>query len=156
MAEAALAFPVFIFLVLGLVELGRAAYIQSALSVAAQQAASQISINARKRGAYDVGSFTQYVNRIRFPGAVVDSSQFTFDVRDALNNSTVANNQADATRSTKVIVTVRFPPPGNNSLKVPIVDIGNILGTPIFGQNGLELSTSATGFLERSRRPTIN
>lgn len=153
--EVALAMPIFLFLIFSLVEIGRAAYIQSTLSIAAQQAASSIGTSSRRGSSYDVSSFKTAADRIRFPGAIVDSSQFTFDVTDRNNNSTVVNGQASGATSTKVVVTVAFPPP-NNNLKVPIFDIGQIIGTPIFGNNGIRLSSSATKFLERSRRPVIN
>lgn len=154
--ETALAMPVFLFLILALVELGRIAYIQSALGIAAQQVAEQIGINAQRTSTYNVASFKRFADRVRIQGAVVSSSQFTFDVTDANNNSTVNNGEADGVASTKVVVNVSFPPPGRNNLQVPIFDIGRLLGAPIFGDNGIRLTSSATKFLERSRRPTLN
>lgn len=154
--EVALAMPIFLFLIFSLVELGRAAYIKSTLAVAAQQVASRIGTGVKRAGTYDVAGFTTFTNDIRFPGAVINSSQFRFDVTDTTNNSTVNNGQANGTTSTKVVVTVSFPPPGNNQIKVPLFDLGRLIGVPIFGQNGLQLSASATKFLERSRRPTLN
>lgn len=154
--EVALAMPIFLFLIFSLVELGRMTYIKSTLSIAAQQVASKIGTNVRRSATYNVSDFRAYANNIRFPGAVINSSQFSFDVTDSTNNSTVTNGQANGSTSTKVVVTVTFPPPNNNSIKVPLFDIGRLIGAPIFGENGLQLSASATKFLERSRRPTVN
>lgn len=154
-AESAIALPIFFFLIFSLIEFTRAVYIQNTLGVAAQQAASNIAINAKKSPGYNLTGFSNYVNNIRFPGSVVNSGQFSFQVVDVNNNNTVTNNQADGTTSTKVIVTVTFPPP-DNSLKLPIVDPGNLIGTPIFGAGGVMFSGTATAFLERSRRPILN
>ncbi|MBI1857930.1 MAG: pilus assembly protein [Candidatus Melainabacteria bacterium] len=154
--EVALAMPLFLFLIFALVEFGRLAYIQSALSIAAQQAASSIGVGAQRTSTYNVASFSGFADRVRMPGAVISSSQFRFDVADSSNNSTVNNGEADGIQSTKVTVTVSFPPPNNNSMRVPIFDLGKLIGTPIFGENGIQLSGSATKFLERSRRPILN
>lgn len=156
LAEAALTFPVFLLLIFSVMELSRALYVYNILGVAAQQVAAKIAINAKRTPAYNIGGFTTYADQVRFPGAVVDSTQFSFNVTDALNNGTVVNGQANGATSTKVVVTVVFPPPADSSLKIPIIDPGNLIGMPVFGADGLMLSGSATCFLERSRRPTLN
>ncbi len=155
-AETALVIPVFLLLIFSLIEISRAVYIQNTLGVAAQQVASRISIGTRRSSSYDVASFSTFTTSVRFPGSVVSSDQFSFDVTDASNMSTVAGGMADGTLSTKIVVNVIFPPPSNPSLKIPVVDPGNLIGVPIFGADGLMLSSSATCFLERSRRPTLN
>lgn len=154
--EAALAIPIFFMIVFTLVELGRAMYVLNTLDIAAQRVAGLIGSNARRSPSYNVSSFTQYANGVRFPGSVIESNQFSFDVTDATNNSTVVNGIAAGAASTKVVVTVSFPPPSNPSYRIPIIDPGGLIGLPIFGQNGLPLSATATCFLERSRRPTLN
>ena len=156
MVETALTIPIFLLLIFSLIEMSRALYVYNTLGVAAQLVANQISIQTKRTSTYNVGSFSSYADQIRFPGSVVDSSQFSFDVTDALNNSTVAGGLANGATSTKVVVTVAFPPATDPSLKIPLVDPGNLIGTPIFGAGGLMLSSSATCFLERSRRPTLN
>ena len=156
LAEAGLAIPIFLFIIFGLIEMSRMLYIKSTLSSAAQQVASLISINSKKSPGYNLSGFTAYANRVRFPGSVVNSNQFSFNISDASNNSTVTNGVANGVTSTKVIVTVVFPPPGNNSLRVPLFDPGRLFGAPLFGQNGLQFSTQAVCFLERSRRPVLN
>ena len=156
MVETALTIPVFLLLILSLVEMSRALYVYNTLGVAAQLVADQIAINTKRTSTYNIGGFSSYANQVRFPGSVVDSSQFSFDVTDASNNSTVAGGLANGATSTKVVVTVVFPPATDPSLKIPLVDPGNLIGTPIFGAGGLMLSGSATCFLERSRRPTLN
>jgi Flp pilus assembly protein TadG len=156
MAEFALTIPVFLLIIFSFMELGRALYVQNTLAIAAQKAAALIAINAKRTSTYTVSGFSAYASQIRFPGAVVSNDQFSFDVTDALGNSTVLNGEANGGTSTKVVVMVTFPPPSNPSLRIPIVDPGNLIGMPVFGQNGLTLSTSATCFLERSRRPSLN
>ena len=156
LVETALTIPIFLLLIFSLIEISRALYVYNTLGVAAQLVADQIAINAKRTSTYNVGGFTTFANQVRFPGSVVDSSQFSFDVTDALNNSTVAGGLANGSTSTKVVVTVIFPPVTDPSLKIPLVDPGNLIGTPIFGAAGLMLSSSATCFLERSRRPTLN
>ena len=156
LVETALAIPVFLMVIFSVIELSRAMYVLNTLGIAAQKVADKIAINASKRPAYNLSGFSQYADQVRFPGSVVDSSQFSFDVTNASNGSTVSNGQADSVASTKVIVSIVFPPPGNSSLKIPIFDPGNFIGHPIFGQNGLTLTSSATCFLERSRRPILN
>ena len=156
LVETALTIPVFLMLIFSLMEMSRALYVYNTLSIAAQQVAGRIAINAKRTSTYNVGGFTTYADQVRFPGSVVDSSQFSFDVTDALNMPTVMNGQADGATSTKVVVTVTFPPATDSSLKIPVVDPGNLIGIPIFGAGGLMLSGSATCFLERSRRPTLN
>lgn len=158
MAEAALAIPIFFMVVFTLVEFGRAMYIWNTLDIAAQRVAALIGANATRAPNYNLSSFRQYANRIRFPGSVINSNQFSFDVTNALNTSTVnpATQQASGSTSTKVVVTARFPPPNNRIYKIPLFDPGNLIGLPIFGPTGLTITSSATCFLERSRRPTIN
>lgn len=154
--EAAIALPIFLFLIFGLIEMSRMLYIKSTMSVAAQQVANLISTSASRTPSYNIPSFSTYANRVRFPGSVIDSSQFRFDVVDVNNASTVTDGMADGATSTKVVVTVIFPPPSNPELKVPLIDIGLLFGTPLFGPNGLVLSAQAICFLERSRRPILN
>ena len=156
LAETALTIPIFLLLIFSLIELSRALYVYNTLGIAAQQVAGKIAINSKKTSTYAVSGFSTYADQVRFPGSVVDSSQFSFDVTNAANNSTVVNGQADGATSTKVVVTVVFPPASDSSLKIPVVDPGNLIGMPIFGVDGLMLSSSATCFLERSRRPTLN
>lgn len=156
LVETALTLPIFLMLIFSLLELGRALYVYNTLSIAAQQVATQISIKEKRAATYNIAGFSSYANQVRFPGAVVDSSQFAFDVTNATNNSTVTNGQADGATSTKVVVTVTFPPSTDSSLKIPLVDPGDFIGMPIFGMDGLMLSGSAVCFLERSRRPTLN
>ena len=156
MVETALTIPVFLLLIFSLIEMSRALYVYNTLGVAAQLVASKIAINTKRTSAYNVGGFSSYADQVRFPGSVVDSSQFSFDVTDALNNTTVTGGLANGATSTKVVVTVAFPPATDPSLKIPLIDPGNLIGTPIFGAGGLMLSSSATCFLERSRRPTLN
>jgi Flp pilus assembly protein TadG len=157
-AEAALAIPLFFMVVFTMVELGRAMYIWNTLDIAAQRVAALIGTSAKRGPNYNLSSFRQYADRVRFPGSVIDSNQFSFDVTDALNNSTVnpATQQATGGTSTKVVITARFPPPNNRTYKIPLFDPGNLIGLPIFGPAGLTITSSATCFLERSRRPTIN
>lgn len=155
MVETALAIPMFLMVIFTLVEVGRAMYVLNTLDVAAQRVASLIGTNAARASTYNVSTFSQYADQVRIPGSVISSSQFSFDVRDALNNGTVVNGQASSATSTKVVVTVNFPPPGQDSYKIPVFDPGLLIGIPIFGPAGLPLSSSATCFLERSRRPTI-
>lgn len=154
--EAALAIPIFLMIIFTLIELGRAMYVLSTLDIAAQRVASLVGANATRTSTYNVSSFRQYADQIRFPGSVIDSGQFSFDVTDTLNNTTVNMGQANAITSTKVVVTVSFPPPNDSSYRIPIFDPGLLIGVPIFGPGGLPLSSSATCFLERSRRPTLN
>ncbi len=156
MVETALTIPLFLLLIFTLIEMSRALYVYNTLGVAAQLVADQIAIKAKRTSTYNVGGFSSFANGVRFPGSVVDSSQFSFNVTDALNNSTVTGGLANGATSTKVVVTVVFPPATDPSLKIPLVDPGNLIGTPIFGMDGLMLSGSATCFLERSRRPTLN
>jgi len=156
LVEMALTLPIFFMVVFSFMELSRAMYVLNTLNIAAQKVASKISINAKRGSSYDLNSFTQYTNQVRFPGSVISSDQFSFDVVNALNNSTVTNGQADGALSTKVVVTVRFPPPSSPGLKIPIFDPGALVGIPIFGPDGLMLSSQAVCFLERSRRPTLN
>ena len=156
LAETALTIPIFLLLMFSLVELSRALYIYNTLGIAAQQVAGKIAINAKRTSTYDLAGFTTYADQVRFPGSVVASNQFTFNVTDAANNSTVAGGQANGATSTKVVVNVIFPPASDPSLKIPFVDPGNLIGVPVFGVDGLMLSGSATCFLERSRRPTLN
>ena len=156
MAEFALAAPVFLFMIFSLIEFGRAMYVLNTLSVAAQQAASAIGIEARRTNTYNVGSFASHTRNIRFPGSVVNQNQFSFDVTNAQGGSTVVNGQADGATSTKVVVTVTFPPPGDRARRIPIFDPGNLIGRPVFGIGGLMLTGQATSFIERSRRPTLN
>ena len=156
LAETALTIPVFLLLIFSLIEMSRALYVYNTLGIAAQQVAGNISINAKKTSTYNVGGFSTYADQVRFPGSVVNSNQFTFDVTDATNNSTVAGGLADGAMSTKVVVNVTFPPASDPSLKIPFFDPGNLIGVPVFGAGGLMLSGSATCFLERSRRPTLN
>ncbi|MBI2995880.1 MAG: pilus assembly protein [Candidatus Melainabacteria bacterium] len=155
MVEAAFAIPVFLFLIFGLLELSRIMYIKNALNIAAQQVASSISIHAKRTATYDVASFSTYAASIHYPGAVFSSSQFSFNVTNASNSSTVTNGQADGIASTKVVVNAIFPPP-NSGVKVPTFDPGRLFGAPIFGRNGIQLSAQAICFLERSRRPVLN
>ena len=156
MVELALAMPIFLLLIFSLIELARTMYILNSLNVAAQQVATQIAIRSKRSPSYNISSFSTFADQVRFQGAVVSTNQFSFDVTNAANSSTVTNGQADGGASTKVVVTVRFPPPDDPSLKIPVFDPGNLIGVPIFGENGLQLSSSATCFLERSRRPTLN
>lgn len=156
MVETAIAIPVFLLVIFSFMEIARALYVMNTLNIAAQKVAGKIAINAKRTSTYSLSNFEQYADQVQFPGSVVDSSQFSFDVTDATNNSTVSNGQADGATSTKVVVTVTFPPQGNTALRIPVVDPGNLIGRPIFGQNGLTLSSSATCFLERSRRPQLN
>lgn len=155
-AETAIALPIFLFLIFSLVEFTRAIYVQNTIGIAAQQVASDIAVNVKRTSSYNIASFSTYANKVRFPGSVIDSGQFSFDVTDASNNTTVSNGQANSSTSTKVVVTVSFPPASKPSIKIPIVDPGNLIGRPIFGAGGLKLSSSATSFLERSRRPILN
>jgi len=156
MVETAFAVPVFLLIVFSFFEVSRALYVMSTLGAAAQKVASKISTGARRSPNYSISGFAGYTNGIRFPGSVIDSSQFSFDVTNPSNSSTVSNGQADGATSTKVVVTVSFPPANNNTFKIPIFDPGNLINRPIFGASGLKLSSSATCFLERSRRPTLN
>lgn len=158
MAEAALAIPIFFMVVFMLVEFGRAMYIWNTLDMAAQRVAALIGTSERRSPNYRLANFRQYADRVRFPGSVIDSNQFSFDVVNPTNSSTVnpATQQATGSTSTKVVVTARFPPPNNNTYKIPLFDPGNLIGLPIFGPAGLTITSSATCFLERSRRPTIN
>lgn len=155
MVEAAFAIPILLFLVFGSIELSRMLYIRNALSTAAQQVASLISTQSTDPYTYNLSNFTQYADQIRYPGAVLNSDQFSFDVLDSSNTTTVAGGTADASMSTKVLVTVIFPPPGDTSHKVPMVDPGNLFGAPVFGENGLVLMAEAVCFLEGSRRPVL-
>lgn len=154
--EAALAIPIFLMMIFTLIEFGRTVYVLNTLNVAAQQVANSIAKNATRAGSYNLSNFGNFTANIYFPGSVINSNQFSFDVRDASNNSTVMNGLAPTNISTKVVVTVNFPPPSNPGYKIPLFDPGNLIGLPIFGINGLPLSASATCFLERSRRPILN
>ena len=156
MVETALTIPIFLMLIFSLIELSRALYVYNTLSIAAQQVAGKIAINARRTPGYNLSGFTVYADQVRFPGSIVDSGQFAFDITNATNNGTVVNGQANGATSTKVVVNVTFPPASDPSLKIPFFDPGNLIGVPIFGMDGLMLSGSATCFLERSRRPTLN
>ncbi len=156
MVETALTIPIFLLLIFTLIEMSRALYVYNTLGVAAQLVADQIAIQTKRTSTYNVGGFSSFANGVRFPGSVVDSSQFSFDVTDASNNSTVTGGLANGATSTKVVVTVVFPPVTDPSLKIPLVDPGDFVGAPVFGMDGLMLSGSATCFLERSRRPTLN
>lgn len=156
MVETALAVPVFLLIVFSFFEVSRALYVMNTLGAAAQKVASKIAVGARRSPTYSVSGFTRYADQVRFPGSVIDSSQFSFDVTNASNSSTVSNGQADGATSTKVLVTVSFPPANNSAVKIPVFDPGNLVGLPIFGPNGLRLTSSATCFLERSRRPSLN
>lgn len=157
LAEAGLAIPIFLFMIFGLIEVSRMLYIKSTLSSAAQQVASLISTKATKTASnYNLSSFKSYADGVRYPGSVIDSNQFSFDVSDASNNSTVTNGTASGATSTKVVVTVVFPPSSSSAYKVPFFDPGLLFGTPLFGQNGLSFSTQAVCFLEKSRRPILN
>ncbi len=156
-AEAGIAIPIFLFMIFGIIEISRMLYIKSTLSSAAQQVADLISINATKTASnYTLSSFKSFADSVRYPGSVIDSNQFSFDVSDASNNSTVANGTASGITSTKVVVTVKFPPSSSSVYKVPFFDPGLLFGTPLFGQNGLSFSTQAVCFLEKSRRPILN
>ena len=155
-AEFALAIPIFLMLVIGLIEVSRALYIQNTMSIAAQRVANLISVNTKRTSSYNLSGFGAYTSQVRFPGSVVSSDQFSFDVTNAAGASTVAGGLADGATSTKVVVMVVFPPPGDPSLKIPIADPGNLVGIPVFGPDGLQLNASATCFIERSRRPTLN
>jgi Flp pilus assembly protein TadG len=156
LVEAALAIPVFLFLVFGFIEMSRMLYIKATMSAAAQQVANLIAVNAKRTPSYNVSNFSTYADAVRFPGSVISSGQFSFNVTDAGNNTTVTNGMADGALSTKVVITVVFPPPGDSTLKVPLLDPGRLFGAPLFGQNGLQLSAQAVSFLERSRRPVLN
>lgn len=156
LVETALAIPTFVMVIFAFIELSRAMYIQNTLGIAAQKVAAQIAINEKRTPGYALSRFTQYADQVRFPGAIVDSSQFSFDVTNSTGGTTVSNSTADGAASTKVVVTVSFPPPNNTSLKIPIFDPGALIGRPIFGPGGLNLSSQAVSFLERSRRPTLN
>lgn len=156
MIETALGIPVFLMTIFAFFELSRALYVHSTLGIAAQKVASKISVNAKRTSTYNVSGFRQYADQVRFPGAVTNSDQFSFDVVNAQGGGTVINGQADGAASTKVIVTVSFPSATDSTYKIPVFDPGGIIGRPIFGADGLMLSSSATCFLERSRRPTIN
>lgn len=156
MVELALTMPIFLLVIFSFIELSRALYIFSTLSIAAQKVASKISVGAKRTPVYNLSGFGIYADQVRFPGAVVDSNQFSFDVTDASNTSTVTNGLADGIASTKVVVNVSFPPPTRPELKIPLFDPGSLISKPIFGQNGLPLMSQAVCFLERSRRPTLN
>ena len=156
MVELAMTMPIFLLVIFSFIELSRALYIFSTLGIAAQKVASKISIDAKRTSTYDLSGFGAYADQVRFPGAVVDSNQFSFDVTDASNTSTVTNGLADGATSTKVVVNVSFPPSTRPELKIPIFDPGSLIGKSIFGQDGLQLMSQAVCFLERSRRPTLN
>ena len=156
LVETALAIPVFLLLIFSLFEVSRALYVMNTLNIGAQQVAGKIAINTKRTPNYSVAGFSTYADQVRFPGAIVNSNQFSFNVTNAANVSTVTNGQADGSTSTKVVITVVFPPPGDPSFKIPIFDPGNLVGIPIFSPDGLQFSSSATCFLERSRRPTLN
>ena len=156
MAEVAFVYPIFLFLLFSFVEFSRALYVQSTLAAAAQQVAGQIAMKARRTPFYNISSFSSFADRVRYPGSVVNSKQFSFDVVDLQNNSTVdPNGLADGVASTKVIVTVTFPPQNRPDLRIPIFDPGRLIGQPVFGKKGLRLRSQAVRFLERSRRPTV-
>ncbi len=154
--EVAMSIGIFLFVFFSFIELARALYILNTIQIAAQSTANKISINETGYNGYTVSNFTQYANEVRFPGSVIDSTQFAFDVVNSSNTSTVTSGVGDSATSTKVIVTVSFPPSASPSYKVPIFDPGRLIGHPIFGTNGLPLTARATCFLERSRRPIIN
>lgn len=154
--ETAFAMPVLLCFLFSFFEVARAMYIYSALGIAAQKVATEIAVNAQRSNTYSLSGFTTFADQVRLPGAVLNSNQFSFDVTNPTNTSTVMSGLADGATSTKVVVTASFPPPGDNSVRIPLFDPGNFFGTPIFGINGLPLSSSATCFLERSRRPTLN
>ena len=156
MLEAGLAIPIFLFFIFGFIEMSRMLYIKATMSAAAQQVANLIAVNARRAPGYNIAGFSTYADRVRYPGSVINTNQFSFNVSDAGNNGTVVNGSADGATSTKVVITIIFPPPGNTSLKVPLLDPGRFFGSPLFGPNGLELSAQAVCFLERSRRPVLN
>lgn len=156
MAEVAFVYPIFLFLLFCFIEFSRALYVQSTLAAAAQQVAGEIAMKARRTPVYNTASFSSFADRVRYPGSVVNSSQFTFNVVDVGNNTTVDQNGfADGVSSTKVIVTVTFPPQNRPNLRIPIFDPGRLIGQPVFGRNGLTLRGQAVRFLERSRRPTV-
>ena len=152
MAESALAFPIMFFMIFSLVELGRAMYVINTLQVAAQKAASEIAQNARPSPNYSVGNFSSYVSSVRFPISVTMDSQFSFDLRDGNNSSTVSGGVGDGTTSKKVVVTVSFPAPGDTDSRIPMFDPGNLLGMSVFGSSGLQLMSTATAFMERAKK----
>lgn len=156
LAEAGLALPILLFIIFGTIEIYRMLYIKNTMNIAAQQVAGLVGRNANSIPAFDLAQFSAYADQIRYPGSVVSSNQFSFDVLDSSNTSTVSNGFADSAVSTKVLVTVTFPPPGDSSYKVPFFDPGRLLGMAIFGENGIMLSAQAVGFLENSRRPVLN
>lgn len=154
--ETAVSISIFLFVFFSFIELARALYILNTIQIAAQATANKISINETGYNGYIVSNFNQYANQVRFPGSVIDSTQFSFDVVNSSNISTVSSGIGDSATSTKVVVTVSFPPTASPTYKVPIFDPGRLIGNPIFGANGLPLTARATCFLERSRRPIIN
>lgn len=156
-AEAALAIPIFFMVIFTMIELGRAMYVLNTMDVAAQRVASSIGTNARRGSSYDTSSFYQYIpQNLYFPGSVVSRNQFSFDVQNSQSQTTVMGGMANANTSTKVVVTVSFPPPGRPGYRIPLFDPGRLIGQPIFGPNGLPLMSTASCLLERSRRPIIN
>ena len=155
MAEIALTMPIFVMILFSIFEISRTLYIQNMLAIGAQKVAEAIAINAKRGSTFDMTGWGSYASTVKFPGAILDSSQFSFNVTDALNNSTVSGTSADGTASTKVVVTVVFPPVGSPGLKIPLFDPGNLIGCPIFGASGLNLSSSATVIIERSNKPIL-
>src|SRR3990167_6637283 len=97
MVETALVIPVFLLIVFSFFELSRALYVMNTLGIAAQKVAAKIAVKAKKTGSYDLSTFGQFADQVRFPGSVVDSTQFKFDVTDASNSTTVINGQASGT-----------------------------------------------------------
>lgn len=154
--EVAMSTGIFLFVFFSFIELARALYILNTIQIAAQSTANKISINETGYNGYTVSNFSQYADQIRFPGSVIDSTQFAFDVVNSSNTTTVSGGVGDSATSTKVIVTVTFPPAATPTYKVPMFDPGRLIGHPVFGDSGLPLVGRATCFLERSRRPIIN
>lgn len=155
-AEAALALPLFFFMIFSFTELARAMYVVNTINIAAQAAAKQIAVNAMASPDYNISTFSSYTNSVRFPISVTSSNQFSYDIRDTNNTSVISMGTASRDTSKKVVVTVTFPAPGDNTYKIPMFDPGNLIGVSVFGAMGLTFSSSATSVLEGSRRTFVN
>ena len=154
-AEATFAIPIVLMLFFACFELSRAHYVSNCCAISAQGVANQIAANTTTNGPITVSSFSTYATSWRFDGAVMENGQFAYDVLDSNNTSTVVAGVADGTMSSKVSVTVNFPPPSFPDYKIPVFDPGAFYGGMMFPVGGLALMSTAYAFLELSTRPTL-
>ncbi len=154
-AEAIFAIPIVLTLFFGCWELARAQYVSNCCAVSAQSVANSIAQNTTTNGPITISSFSTYASQWRFDGAVMENGQFSYDVLDSNNTTTVVGGIADGTMSSKVSVTVNFPPPSFPDYKIPTFDPGALYGGMMFPTGGLTLMSTAYAFLELSTRPTL-